>query len=153
MVGIPTIDNPLLLQSTAILDVPTRVRKCLLNISDDDAPYSWGISLLGDLVQLQPGHMLRVPNFGKASLFELEKALAKIGLSLGMKVDGWTRRDVFSTTPVREIIRDKMPRVGRDRPPPLRPRRRPGVHCDLVARDFRGARAALHGAIAKSEAE
>jgi hypothetical protein len=124
MVGIPTIDNPLLLQSTAILDVPTRVRKCLLNISDDDAPYSWGISLLGDLVQLQPGHMLRVPNFGKASLFELEKALAKIGLSLGMKVDGWTRRDVFSTTPVREIIRD-----------------------------FRGARAALHGAIAKSEAE
>lgn len=47
------------------------------------------IVYVGDLIQETESHLLRLPEFGRKSLQEVREILAKMDLSLGMKLEGW----------------------------------------------------------------
>ena len=66
------------------LDLSVRSMNCLK--SDD-------IFRVGDLVQRTEQEMLRTPNFGRKSLTEIKEVLEDMGLSLGMKLEGWPPED------------------------------------------------------------
>jgi DNA-directed RNA polymerase subunit alpha len=48
------------------------------------------IRYIGELVQRSEAEMLKTKNFGRKSLKEIKEILASMGLSLGMKVEGFT---------------------------------------------------------------
>jgi len=72
--------NDVLAQPIDHLDLSVRSMNCLK--SDD-------IFRVGDLVQRTEQEMLRTPNFGRKSLTEIKEVLENMGLSLGMKLEGW----------------------------------------------------------------
>src|SRR5690606_19909378 len=47
------------------------------------------ISLIGELVQRTEQDMLKTKTFGRKSLKEIKEILGTMGLSLGMKLEGW----------------------------------------------------------------
>jgi len=53
-----------------------------------------GIRYLWELVQKTEPEMLKTKNFGRKSLNEIKEILAEMGLSLGMKLDGFEPRTV-----------------------------------------------------------
>jgi DNA-directed RNA polymerase subunit alpha len=61
-------------------DLSVRAQNCLRNE---------GIRYVGELVQKTEPEMLRMKNFGRKSLKEIKDTLAKLGLSLGMRLDKW----------------------------------------------------------------
>jgi len=63
------------------LDLSVRARNCLT---------SAGIRLVGDLVQMSEQELLKTKNFGRKSYREIKDLLNDMGLSLGMKLHGWT---------------------------------------------------------------
>ena len=62
------------------LELSVRSANCLKNAN---------IFYIGELVQKTEGEMLRTKNFGRKSLNEIKEVLTEMGLSLGMKVDGF----------------------------------------------------------------
>ncbi len=62
------------------LELSVRSANCLQNAS---------IKYIGDLVQKSESEMLKTKNFGRKSLKEIKEILAEMGLSLGMKLEGW----------------------------------------------------------------
>ena len=62
------------------LELSVRSANCLQNAN---------IKFIGDLVQKSEAEMLKTKNFGRKSLKEIKEILAEMGLSLGMKLDGW----------------------------------------------------------------
>ncbi len=72
--------NPILLLSINDLDFTVRSLNCLKNES---------IKYIGDLVQKTEIELLKTPNLGKKSLFEIKNILLSKGLTLGMKLDNW----------------------------------------------------------------
>jgi DNA-directed RNA polymerase subunit alpha len=62
------------------LELSVRSANCLQNAN---------IKLIGQLVQKTEAEMLKTKNFGRKSLKEIKEILASMGLSLGMKLDGW----------------------------------------------------------------
>ena len=72
--------NPALLTKVDDLELSVRTANCLKN---DYVVYT------GDLVQKTEDEMLRVPNFGRKSLYEIKEVLVQMGLHLGMKVPSW----------------------------------------------------------------
>jgi len=50
-----------------------------------------GIRYIGELVQRDEQSMLKMKNFGRKSLREIKDMLAKMGLSLGMRLDKWPK--------------------------------------------------------------
>jgi len=62
------------------LELSVRSANCLQNAN---------IKYIGDLVQKTEAEMLKTKNFGRKSLKEIKEILAEMGLSLGMKLDGW----------------------------------------------------------------
>ena len=76
-------DEPLnenLFRSVEELELSVRSANCLQNAN---------IHLIGELVQKTEGEMLKTKNFGRKSLKEIKEILAEMGLTLGMKLDGW----------------------------------------------------------------
>jgi DNA-directed RNA polymerase subunit alpha len=71
------------------LELSVRSANCLQNAN---------IKLIGQLVQKTEAEMLKTKNFGRKSLKEIKEILASMGLSLGMKLEGWkdpsTKADV-----------------------------------------------------------
>ena len=63
------------------LELSVRAYNCLKNAE---------IKYIGELVQRSEQEMLRTKNFGKKSLNEIKDVLHEMGLSLGMKVEGFT---------------------------------------------------------------
>jgi DNA-directed RNA polymerase subunit alpha len=63
------------------LELSVRSANCLQNAN---------IRFIGELVQKSESEMLRTKNFGRKSLNEIKEILGEMGLSLGMKIDGWT---------------------------------------------------------------
>ena len=47
------------------------------------------IKHIGELVQKSEAEMLKTKNFGRKSLNEIKEILSEMGLSLGMKIEGW----------------------------------------------------------------
>lgn len=62
------------------LDLSVRAQNCLQNA---------GIRYVGELVQKSEGDMLKTRNFGRKSLKEIKDVLSDLGLSLGMRIEGF----------------------------------------------------------------
>lgn len=62
------------------LELSVRSANCLQNAD---------IRFIGELVQRSEAEMLKTKNFGRKSLKEIKEVLAEMGLSLGMKVEGF----------------------------------------------------------------
>lgn len=82
--------NDILWRSVDELELSVRSANCLQNAN---------IHYIGDLVQRTEGEMLKTKNFGRKSLKEIKEILEQMGLSLGMKIEGWqgpppTREDL-----------------------------------------------------------
>jgi DNA-directed RNA polymerase subunit alpha len=79
----PIVDQKLnenLYRSVDELELSVRSANCLQNAN---------IKTIGDLVQRTEAEMLKTKNFGRKSLKEIKDTLAEMGLSLGMKLEGW----------------------------------------------------------------
>jgi DNA-directed RNA polymerase subunit alpha len=72
--------NENLLRSVDELELSVRSANCLKHAN---------IKLIGDLVQKTEAEILATKNFGRKSLNEIKEILSEMGLSLGMKLDGW----------------------------------------------------------------
>jgi len=71
------------------LELSVRSANCLKNAN---------IFYIGELVQKTESEMLRTKNFGRKSLNEIKEVLTEMGLSLGMKIEGF----VPPTTPAKK---------------------------------------------------
>jgi DNA-directed RNA polymerase subunit alpha len=65
------------------IELSVRSANCLENAD---------IKYIGELVSKTEGEMLRTKNFGRKSLNEIKEILTEMGLSLGMKLDGFPSR-------------------------------------------------------------
>jgi len=72
--------NPNLNRSVEELELSVRSANCLQNAN---------IKYIYELVQKTEAEMLKTKNFGRKSLNEIKDILAEMGLSLGMKLDGF----------------------------------------------------------------
>jgi len=72
--------NENLWKSVDELELSVRSANCLQNAN---------IRHIGELVQRTESEMLKTKNFGRKSLKEIKEILQEMGLSLGMKLDGW----------------------------------------------------------------
>lgn len=76
----PPALNENLFRSVDDLELSVRSANCLKNAN---------IRFIGELVSRSEAEMLKTKNFGRKSLNEIKEILSGMGLSLGMKVDGW----------------------------------------------------------------
>jgi len=72
--------NPNLYRSVEELELSVRSANCLQNAN---------IKYIYELVQKTESEMLKTKNFGRKSLNEIKDILCEMGLSLGMKLDGF----------------------------------------------------------------
>lgn len=72
--------NPNLYRSVEELELSVRSANCLQNAN---------IKYIYELVQRTEAEMLKTKNFGRKSLNEIKDLLSEMGLSLGMKLDGF----------------------------------------------------------------
>jgi DNA-directed RNA polymerase subunit alpha len=72
--------NPNLYRSVEELELSVRSANCLQNAN---------IRYIYELVQRTEAEMLKTKNFGRKSLNEIKEILGEMGLSLGMKLDGF----------------------------------------------------------------
>ena len=77
--------NENLLRSVDELELSVRSANCL---------QAANIQHVGDLVQRTESDMLKTKNFGRKSLKEIKEVLAEMGLSLGMRLEGWPPREL-----------------------------------------------------------
>jgi DNA-directed RNA polymerase subunit alpha len=75
------LQNENLYRSVDELELSVRSANCLQNAN---------IKYIGELVQRTEAEMLKTKNFGRKSLKEIKEILSTMGLSLGMKFDGWS---------------------------------------------------------------
>ena len=76
--------NENLFRSVDELELSVRSSNCLKNAN---------IHLIGELVQKTEAEMLKTKNFGRKSLNEIKEILSEMGLSLGIKLDGFPSRE------------------------------------------------------------
>ena len=72
--------NENLFRSVDDLELSVRSANCLKNAN---------IRFIGELVCRSEAEMLKTKNFGRKSLNEIKEILTTMGLSLGMKIEGW----------------------------------------------------------------
>nr|WP_320133289.1 DNA-directed RNA polymerase subunit alpha [uncultured Holophaga sp.] len=70
--------NSMLSKSVEELELSVRANNCLRNAN---------ITTIGELVQRTEAELMKTKNFGKKSLQEIKDELARIGLSLGMRIE------------------------------------------------------------------
>ena len=90
-----TPQNENLYRSVDDLELSVRSANCLQNAD---------IKYIGELVQRTEQEMLKTKNFGRKSLNEIKEILHEMGLSLGMKLDGFPSRDELDR---RRVQREK----------------------------------------------
>lgn len=78
--------NENLYRSVDELELSVRSANCLKNA---------GIKLIGELVSRSEAEMLKTQNFGRKSLNEIKDILAEMGLTLGMKIEGFPDPEVM----------------------------------------------------------
>ncbi|NNL78109.1 MAG: DNA-directed RNA polymerase subunit alpha, partial [Desulfobacterales bacterium] len=76
--------NENLYRSVEELELSVRSANCLKNAD---------INQIYQLVSKTEAEMLKTKNFGRKSLNEIKEVLAEMGLSLGMKLEGFTPPD------------------------------------------------------------
>src|SRR3569623_1097137 len=83
--GVTQQINRYLLKKVDELELSVRSANCLKN---DNIIY------IGDLVGKTEAEMLRTPNFGRKSLYEIKEVLSSMGLRLGMEIPGWPPENI-----------------------------------------------------------
>jgi len=78
--------NENLYRSVDELELSVRSANCLKNA---------GIKLIGELVSRSEAEMLKTQNFGRKSLNEIKDILGEMGLTLGMKIEGFPDPEVL----------------------------------------------------------
>lgn len=91
--------NPNLLRSVDELELSVRSANCLQNAN---------IKYIYELVQKTEAEMLKTKNFGRKSLNEIKEILTEMGLSLGMKLDGFTPPAQLPKAPDSDVDENKM---------------------------------------------
>jgi len=76
--------NENLFRSVEELELSVRSANCLKNAN---------IRFIGELVQRTEQEMLKTKNFGRKSLNEIKEVLVEMGLTLGLKLEGWAPPD------------------------------------------------------------
>jgi len=76
------------------LELSVRSANCLANAN---------IRYIGELVQKTEAEILKTKNFGRKSLNEIKEILAEMGLSLGMKLEGWVHPDQIAALASPEV--------------------------------------------------
>lgn len=76
--------NENLFRSVDELELSVRSANCLKNAD---------IRYIGELVRKTEGEMLKTKNFGRKSLNEIKEILSEMGLSLGMKLENFPKRE------------------------------------------------------------
>jgi DNA-directed RNA polymerase subunit alpha len=66
-----------------------RVEELELSVRSANCLQNADIRYIGELCQKTEAEILRTKNFGRKSLNEIKEILSEMGLSLGMKLDGW----------------------------------------------------------------
>lgn len=96
--------NPLYYRLIDDLELTVRSTNCLK---------SEYVFYLGDLIQHTETDLLKTPNLGKKSLFEIKNALAARGLSLGMVVNNWPPKELLPQIEIlkQEVIEQKLKRA------------------------------------------
>jgi len=87
-----------------------KIQELELSIRVMNALIQNDIKTVGDLVQIPPTQLLRIPNFGRKSLNEVKEVLGSISLELGMNIDVQPKEQqptVFDNLN-REIVRSAM---------------------------------------------
>ena len=79
--------NENLYRSVDELELSVRSANCLKNA---------GIKLIGELVSKTEAEMLKTQNFGRKSLNEIKDILADMGLTLGMKLEGFPDPEILA---------------------------------------------------------
>src|SRR6185369_15465380 len=79
--------NENLYRSVDELELSVRSANCLKNA---------GIKLIGELVSRSEAEMLKTQNFGRKSLNEIKDILGDMGLTLGMKLDGFPDPEILA---------------------------------------------------------
>ena len=69
-----------------------RIEEIELSVRSANCLENADIKYIGELVQKTEAEMLRTKNFGRKSLAEIKQILSDMGLSLGMKLDGFPTR-------------------------------------------------------------
>lgn len=77
--------NKNLLKKVDELELSVRSANCLKTEN---------ILYIGDLVQKTETELLRTPNFGRKSLNEIREVLSRMGLELGISVEGWPPENI-----------------------------------------------------------
>lgn len=94
--GVKATLNDNLFKTVDSLELSVRAANCLENAN---------IKFIGELVTKTEQEMLKTKNFGRKSLNEIKDILAEMGLSLGMKIEGFDpstlrqKDDGFGSTP------------------------------------------------------
>jgi DNA-directed RNA polymerase subunit alpha len=91
--------NPNLYRSVDELELSVRSANCLQNA---------GIKYIYELVGKTESEMLKTKNFGRKSLNEIKEILAEMGLSLGMKLDGFVVPAVPPKPADTDVNEDKL---------------------------------------------
>lgn len=86
--------NENLFRSVDDLELSVRSANCLKNAN---------IRYIGELVSRSEAEMLKTKNFGRKSLNEIKEILSNMGLSLGMKIDGWPPPGWDPNTPPKTV--------------------------------------------------
>ncbi|MBI4212465.1 MAG: DNA-directed RNA polymerase subunit alpha [Deltaproteobacteria bacterium] len=87
--SVPSI-NPNLYRRVDELELSVRSANCLQNAK---------IRYIGELCQRTEAEMLKTKNFGRKSLNEIKEIMSEMGLSLGMKLDGFNPMDAEKFRP------------------------------------------------------
>ncbi|MFA7060004.1 MAG: DNA-directed RNA polymerase subunit alpha [Pedobacter sp.] len=78
--------NENLYRTVEELELSVRSANCLKNA---------GIKLIGELVSKTEAEMLKTQNFGRKSLNEIKDILSEMGLTFGMKLDGFPDQEII----------------------------------------------------------
>ncbi|MCL4125264.1 UNVERIFIED_CONTAM: hypothetical protein GTU68_056324 [Idotea baltica] len=70
-----------------------RIEEIELSVRSANCLENADIKYMGELVVRTEGEMLRTKNFGRKSLNEIKDILSEMGLSLGMKIEGYPTRE------------------------------------------------------------
>lgn len=95
--------NENLFRSVDDLELSVRSANCLKNAN---------IRYIGELVTKSEAEMLKTKNFGRKSLNEIKEILVGMGLSLGMKIDGWPPPGWDPNVPPKSTVAPAVPGNG-----------------------------------------
>lgn len=87
--------NEHLFRSVDDLELSVRSANCLKNAN---------IRYIGELVSKSEAEMLKTKNFGRKSLNEIKEILSTMGLTLGMKIDGWPPVGLDPNNPPKPVV-------------------------------------------------